>query len=206
MLKIWGRLNSVNVQKVMLAVYELHLPHLHTNAGGQYGVNDTPAYLKMNPTGLVPTIDDDGFVLWESNAIVRYLLAKHDAGTLWPADPQARAGADRWMDWSSLALMSPMTPAFVQLVRTPAARRDPQVVAQSVAATEKHLAVLEQELAKRWYLCGHAPTAADIAVAPLVHRWFALDVARQARPAVAAWYQRLMQRPAFSRFLTLPLT
>src|SRR5919108_1409369 len=100
MLKIWGRVNSVNVKKVLWAAEELGLKYERIDAGMQFGVVQTAEYKRMNPNSLVPTIDDDGFVLWESHSIVRYLAAKHSAGKLWPADPKSRAGAERWMDWT----------------------------------------------------------------------------------------------------------
>ena len=87
MLKLWGRVNSINVQKVLWALEELKVPYERTDAGMAFGVVNEPFYKKMNPNSRVPTIDDDGFVLWESNAIVRYLAAKHGAGSLYPNDP-----------------------------------------------------------------------------------------------------------------------
>src|SRR3954452_13688692 len=100
MLKIWGRTNSVNVKKALWAAEELGLRYERIDAGMQYGVTKTPEYLRMNPNALVPTIDDEGFVLWESHSIVRYLAAKHGAGSLWPIDVKVRADSDRWMDWA----------------------------------------------------------------------------------------------------------
>lgn len=207
MLKVWGRLNSVNVQKVMVAVNELHLPHQRIEAGMQYGVNNTDAYRQMNPNQLIPTIDDDGFVLWESNAIVRYLLASYDrAGEFWPTDLKQRASADRWMDWSTNVLLNGINTAFWQLIRTPEPQRDNQVIAQAIDIAERAIDILEQTLADRWFLNGQSISAADIAVGPIMHRWFALPLQRRGRPATELWYQRLMQRPAFSRALPLPIT
>ena len=112
MIKIWGRNTSVNVQKVMWAVGELELPHERIDVGGAFGKNNEPAYLAMNPNGLVPTLEEDGFVLWESNAIVRYLAAKYGAGKLAPADPRSRARASSWMDWQLTVAHPPLTPVF----------------------------------------------------------------------------------------------
>ena len=91
MLKVWGRLNSLNVQKAMFAILETGVPFERSNAGMEHGVVQTPEYKAMNPNSVVPTIEDDGFVLWESNVIVRYICAKHSADVLWPVDPKARA-------------------------------------------------------------------------------------------------------------------
>ena len=119
MLKLWGRVNSINVQKVLWALEELKVPYERTDAGMAFGVVNEPFYKKMNPNSRVPTIDDDGFVLWESNAIVRYLAAKHGAGTLCPSDPRQRADSDRWMDWASNHVAPVITPVFWGLIRTP---------------------------------------------------------------------------------------
>ena len=127
MLKIWGRVNSVNVKKTMWCVGELGLPHERFDAGMQFGVNNTPEYRRMNPTGLVPTIDDDGFTLWESHSIVRYLCAQHSMGKLCPAGLRARADAERWMDWA-FSFQSAMRNVFWGLIRTPPDKRDAKAI------------------------------------------------------------------------------
>ncbi|MGZ8265216.1 MAG: ATP-binding protein, partial [Burkholderiales bacterium] len=117
MLRIWGRTNSINVQKVLWCCGELGLPYERIDAGMQFGVNNTPEYKAMNPNGLVPTINDDGFILWESHAIVRYLARKHGTGALWPADARVAADADRWMEWYSTTLWQHVRTIFWNLVR-----------------------------------------------------------------------------------------
>src|SRR3989454_7315331 len=124
MLVIWGRNNSINVQKVLWCCEEMAIEYKRIDAGAVFGVVNTPEYRSLNPNGLVPTIDDDGFVLWESNAIIRYLAAKHGAGTLWPDDLRQRADADRWMDWATSTVAPAITPVFWGLIRTPAEKRD----------------------------------------------------------------------------------
>ena len=206
MLKLWGRLNSINVQKAVLALEEIGLTYDREDAGLQYGVNRTPEYLAMNPNGLVPTLDDDGFVLWESNAIVRYLCAKHAAGTLWPEDLKVRADADRWMDWQTATLSSAMGPGFAGLVRTPPEKRNPEAIADSLAKTTRLVAMLDAHLAGREHVAGAAYTMADIVLAPIMHRWFNMPCERTAAPNAERWYAALMQRPACQRVLTLPIT
>jgi glutathione S-transferase len=205
MLKIWGRLSSVNVQKVMWAVRELALPHERIEAGGQFGVIDTPEYRRMNPNGQVPVIDDGGFVLWESNAIVRYLSSRYGEGTLWPADPRARADTDRWMDWQTSEWQPSMLQAFMGLVRTPEEKRDHAAVAASVAKANAKALVLEQTLQDREFVGGSQITMGDIAVGCAAHRWLGIPMERPATPALSAWYRRLMMRPAVQGILTLPL-
>jgi glutathione S-transferase len=206
MLKVWGRVNSINVQKVLWALEELKVPYERTDAGMAFGVVNEPFYKKMNPNSRVPTIDDDGFVLWESNAIVRYLAAKHGAGTLSPSDPRQRADSDRWMDWASNHGGPVITPVFCALIRTPADQRN---VAQITADAEKigpQFQVLEQGLDGRDYVAGKSFTMGDIIVGVNVYRWYALDVKRPSLPRVEAYHARLQQRPAFQKHIMKPLT
>ena len=205
MLKIWGRLSSVNVQKVMWAVRELALPHERIEAGGQFGVIDTPEYLRMNPNGQVPVIDDGGFVLWESNAIVRYLSSRYAEGTLWPADPCARADADRWMDWQATEWQGAMGPAFLGLIRTPEDKRDNAAIEKSVRRSNARALILEQALQDREFIAGRHLTMGDVALVCSAHRWLGLPIERPDTPALSAWYRRVMMRPAPQGVLTLPL-
>jgi glutathione S-transferase len=152
MLKIWGRLSSINVQKVVWTCDELGLEYERTDAGGSFGINNTPEYLAKNPNGLVPVIEEDGFVLYESNAIVRYLAAKYGSGKLWPADPRARADADRWMEWQATGFTPAMWAAFWQLVRTAPEKRDAAGIQASVAKTKKLAAILDHHLRDREHL------------------------------------------------------
>jgi glutathione S-transferase len=206
MITLWGRLNSVNVQKVVFCLEEIGAPYERVEAGLQFGVVDTPDYRAMNPNGLVPTLRDGDLVLWESNAILRYLCAAHATGRLWPASPAARAAGDRWMDWQQTAFAPAMFRAFHDLVRKPPEQRDAGAVEESRKATEKRLAVLDAALAAAPWLGGADFGAAEFAVAPHVHRWLNMPVERQSRPALEEWYQRVMDRPAAQRALTLPIT
>src|SRR5919198_1820825 len=157
MLKIWGRNTSVNVQKVMWAVGELSLPHERIDVGGPFGKNNEPAYLAMNPNGLVPTLEEDGFVLWESNAIVRYLAAKYGAGTLEPSDMCARARAGSWMDWQLTVAHPPLTPVFWGLVRTPPEKRDHAAIEAGKAKVPGAVRVLRPRAAKSPLVTRHPP-------------------------------------------------
>ena len=180
MLRIWGRISSVNVQKVVWCCDELGLPYERLDAGGAFGGNDTPEYLAMNPNGLVPVIEDDGFVLYESNAIVRYLAAKHGS-PLFPPELHARADIDRWMEWQSSGYTPSMTQVFWQLVRTPPEKRDAAVIEASREKGEKHSAVLDAHLKGREFVAGNAFSAADIVVGCAAHRWLNLPMAREAK-------------------------
>ena len=205
MLKIWGRVNSVNVKKAMWCVAELGLAHERIDAGMQYGMVNTPEYRKMNPTGLVPTIDDDGFTLWESHTIVRYLCAKHSAGKLWPTDLKARADAERWMDWA-FAFQSAMRNVFWGLIRTPPEKRDASAIEEGRKKSIALLPVLEQTLARRPYVTGREFTMGDIPIGCEVQRYMRVPIERPPFPGVQAWFERLCQRPAFVKHVDLPLT
>lgn len=205
MLKIWGRTNSVNVKKALWAMEELGLKYERIDAGMQFGVTKTPEYLRMNPNSLVPTIDDDGFVLWESHAIVRYLSAKHGAGTLWPTDLRTRADADRWMDWA-FTFQGAMRAVFWGLIRTPPEKRDLKAIEEGRKRSAELLAVPESALSKNSYVAGKAFTMGDIPLGCEVQRWMRVPIERPRFPNVEAWFERLRSRPAFVKHVDLPLS
>jgi glutathione S-transferase len=207
MLKIWGRNNSSNVQKVLWLCHELGLPHKRIDAGGQFGVVSDPAYKRMNPNSRVPTLQEDDFILWESNAIVRYLAAKHSPGGLWPGDLRVRADADRWMDWTSVMFLPVFTPLFWGLVRTPPEKRDSVAMAKAAAACGESLKVLEQGLEDKDYVAGDRFTMGDIPIGVNLYRWFAFkEIERPTLPRVQAYYERLAQRPAYRETVMIPLS
>jgi glutathione S-transferase len=207
MLRIWGRTSSSNVMKVLCLCEELGISFERIDAGGAFGRTKEPAYLAMNPNALVPTIEDDGFVLWESNAILRYLARSRAAGgTVYPQDLKAAADCDRWMDWQLGTLNPPMTTIFFTFVRTPEAERDLAAAAKARDAAERLWGFVEAKLGGNDWLCGHDFTIADIALGIYVHRWFSLPVERKAMPALEAWYARLKARPGFARHCAGPLS
>lgn len=205
MLRIWGRLSSINVRKVVLCAQVLGVPFERIDAGLSYGVVNTPDYRAKNPNGLVPLLEDGDFTLWESNAIVRYLFAR-EASPLYPQDLQRRADAERWMDWQQTTLNPAGSPGFKQLIRTPEAQRDPAVIAASVAATEPLFAQLDEHLARQPFMAGDALTMADIPIACEVHRWWGLPLPRPARPHLERWYAQWQAMPASRGVLDLPLS
>jgi glutathione S-transferase len=206
MLKIWGRISSINVRKVVLAAQLLELPFERVDAGASFGITTTPEYLARNPNALVPTLEDGEFTLWESNVIVRYLCAKHAGGRLYPQDLRHRFDAERWMDWQQTTLNGAGRAAFVQLIRTPAEKRDPRAVAASVAATEPLLALLDAHLAQRPFMAGDALTMADIPIACEMHRWWGLPLQHPAHPQLQRWYDGIRALPAARGVLDLPLS
>ncbi len=205
MLKIWGRATSSNVQKVMWLCAELSLPHERIDAGGPFGGTREAAYLAMNPNGLVPTIADDDFVLWESNTILRYLANRHAARDWYPVEPRSRAQVEKWMDWSTTTFGPALFNAFWQLVRTPEGERDAALIADSARKTGAVLRIADAQLAGRAFLCGDAPTLADICVGVNLYRWFELPLERPELPALRAWYERLKLRPPYRDVVMIPI-
>ncbi len=205
MLKVWGRTNSLNVQKVLLCLEELEIAYDRVDAGMEFGIVKTPEYKTLNPNSRVPTLDDDGFILWESNVIVRYLCAKYADGTLSAADLRARASADRWMDWQQTTFNPDMNPIFIVLVRKSRAR-DPETIEKLRLASERNAAIVDALLARRPFISGSTFGMADLVLAPPLHRWLNLPIERSPRPHLDRWYGALMARPAAKKVLTLPIT
>ena len=205
MLKLWGRTNSVNVKKALWTIEELGLRYERVDAGMQYGVVNTPEYRKLNPNGLVPTIDDDGFVLWESHTITRYLAAKHSAGKLWPTDFRVRAEAERWMDWA-FTFQASLRPVFWGLVRTPPEKRDAAAIEDGRSKCAELLGYLDGALTGRKYVAGDEFTVGDIPMGCHVQLWMRLPIERPKHAALAAWFGRLLERPAYRNVVDVPLT
>ena len=200
MLKILGKASSINVRKVLWTCDELGLPFEREDWGSGFRATDTADYLALNPNAMVPVIRDGDFVLWESNAIIRYLAAAYGDGALLPAAPRERAKAEQWMDWQATELNNAWRYAFVALVRKNPAYADPAALAASVASWSKHIGILEQQLAATGaYILGDAFSLADVPLGLSVNRWLMTPLQHPEYPAVAAYFERLSQRPAFLR-------
>jgi glutathione S-transferase len=208
MLKIWGRANSVNVQKLLWCCDELSLPFERVDAGLQFGRVNDPDYRELNPNGQIPTLVDGTFVLWESNAILRYLAMQYGASSsLYPADPKLRASIDRWLDWSLSTLVPAERPVFLALVRTPPAERDMEALAANVKTLIARWKIIDGHLQGRFHLEGDRFTIADIVLGAFAKRWFGVEgIDRPPMPSLQRWYQRLTQRAAFKKYIDLPLT
>ena len=206
MLKIWGRLTSINVRKVVFTAQELQLPFERVDAGLQFGVVRSPEYLAKNPNALVPTLEDGDLRLWESNVIVRYLCAKHSPGVLYPLDLPRRFDAERWMDWQQTTLNPAGRNGFIQWFRTPAAQRSMDLIAQSTSATEALMAMLDDHLARQPFMSGDRFTMADIPIACELHRWQALPQPRPERRHLKRWYDAIDARPAARGVFDLALS
>ena len=199
MIKIWGRNTSSNVQKAMWAVGELGLECTRIDVGGAFGKNKEPAYLAMNPNGLVPTLEEeDGFLLWESNSIVRYLAAKHDkAGVLEPRDAKQRALASQWMDWQLSVIGPAITPVFWGLIRTPPEKRDANAIGAGKEKTIAAAKMMDAQLAKTAFLAGPNFSYGDIPIGIMIYRYMQLIPERPPTPNLDRWYGAISSRKAF---------
>jgi glutathione S-transferase len=208
MLTIWGRINSVNVHKVLWCCDELGLEYERIDAGMQFGRNTEPDYLAMNPTGKIPTLVDDGFTLWESNSIIRYLAMQYGAHhALYPVGPKQRAGVDRWLDWSLSTLQPAERPLFLGYIRTPAAERNAAQLDAHARECEKLWRMIDAHLEGRDYLEANAFTLADIVIASFARRWYGIDaLQRPMLPALDRWYASQGERPGFQRYLSPALS
>jgi glutathione S-transferase len=197
MLTVWGRATSSNVQKVMWAVGELDLPHQRIDAGGPYGGLDTPEFAAMNPNRAIPTIDDDGIIVWESNAIVSYLSTRYGIGTLYPDDWPRRAAAHQWMDWMQATFYRDWIDLFWGLVRTAPSKRDAAALAGMAERCGERLQRLDAHLADHPYVTGASLTMGDIPIGSTLYRYFDMETERPSLPNVEAYYARLRDRPAY---------
>jgi glutathione S-transferase len=197
MIKIWGRNTSSNVQKVMWTVGEIGIAHERIDIGGPFGKNREPDYLAKNPNGLVPTLEEeDGFVLWESNSIMRYLGDKH-RHAIAPSDPKSRALAHQWMDWQLTVLSPAMFPVFWGLVRTPPEKRDASAIDAGKAKTIDVMKMVDAQLARTEYIAGDAFSYGDIAIGVFARRFRDLIPERPNYANFERWYGEIAARPAF---------
>lgn len=207
MLKVWGRNTSSNVQKAMWAVGELGMEYQRFDIGGDFGKNREPAYLAMNPNGLVPTLQDGDFILWESNTIVRYLGREYGAGTLEPLDPKARARASQWMDWQLSVVAPAIFAAFWGLIRTPEEKRDLAAIAASKSKTTEAMKILDAQLGRTAFVAGDQFSMGDIPVGVMAYRFRELCPERPEMPNLERWYADLQKRPAFKEHVeSIPLS
>jgi glutathione S-transferase len=207
-IKIWGRKDSSNVQKVLWCCGELNLPYDRVDLGGSFGGNRESAYLALNPNGLVPTIQDGDFVLWESNSIVRYLVDKYGKGRLLPSTAEGRANAGRWMDWQLTTMNPAIVPLYWGLIRTAEQSRDRAAIEKALEKTNQSWQILEHHLAdtETDYLAGSELTIGDIPLGIWAYRWFNLPIERRELPCINRWYGRLCERGPYRSHVMIPLS
>jgi glutathione S-transferase len=206
MIKIWGRTDSSNVQKVLWCAGELALEFDRVDIGGKFGGNKEKPYLDMNPNGLVPTIQDGDFILWESNSVMRYLVDKYGKGKLLPSTPEGRANASRWMDWQLTTLGPAIVPLFWSLIRTPEDKRDPKVVSSALEKTSNAWKMVDRQLSGNPYVAGDELSLGDIPLGVWAYRWFNLPIERPKFTNFDAWYERLRERQPYQKHIMIPMT
>ncbi len=206
-IKIWGRANSGNVKKVLVVAEELKLSYERIDAGLHFGVVDTSEYRKLNPNGRVPTIEDGDYVLWESHAICRYLAMTRGGEAIYPKEPKARAGVDRWLDWQLAHLAAVEVPVFWSTIRTPVEKQDKALIAENVKKLAAVFQIVEDRLADRPYLEGDSATLADLVLGIFSFRYLKNSfIERPATPRMEAWTEKLRVRPSYQKWVDEPLT
>ncbi|GEO98302.1 glutathione S-transferase family protein [Methylobacterium haplocladii] len=206
MRRLWGRANSVNVQKAIWGLEELGLPYERIDAGGAHGVVGEESYRALNPNGLVPTLQEDDFVLWESNAILRYLARLPGSSLALPDEPRSCARVDQWLDWQTTTFTPAMRDCFWQLIRVAEDQRDRPAIEASRARSEAAAALLDSHLAGTAFVAGDTFGIADIAVGCAAHRWLHLPIPRKERPNLARWYRTIAQRRAAVVVVSEPMS
>ncbi len=198
MLKILGKASSINVRKVLWTCDELDLPFFREDWGVGFQSTSEEAFLALNPNALVPVLVDRAFVMWESNAICRYLATQYGGSGLLPAFAQQSAVVEQWMDWQATEFNNAWRYAFMALVRNSPAHQDPGQIAASIASWNRQAGIVEQQLAKGTpYIAGVTFTLADVVIGLSLARWLAAPIDRPALPAVAVYLARLAERPGY---------
>ncbi len=203
-IKLWGRANSANVQKVVWALEELGLAYERVDVGGKFGGLDNPEYEALNPNRLVPAFQDGDLTMWESHAIVRYLAATYGEDKIWPAGPRQRALVDQWTDWTSSTFQPAWLAIFVYFVRTPSTAHDAAALKAIVDKANAAFEIIDRNLADKPFLAGDTLSYADIVAGTSLYRWTNLNIERPTLPNVEAWHQRLLARPAFVKGVCVP--
>ena len=204
MLEVWGRKNANQVIQVLWTLSELGINYKRYSIGTETGDLETEEYKSLNPNSKIPTIRDNGFVLWESHAVIRYLAKQYGLGSLYPDDPQKAALSDQWVTWSTDSFMGTFFPVFWQLVRTEETDRDYEKIAEMAKKSSEILEVLNAHLINNHFVAGDEFTFGDIPLGVLIHKYFVLDIERPSLTGIEAWYKKLSERPAFQEHAMQP--
>ena len=206
MLTVWGRKTSSNVQALMWCIAELDLPCTRHDIGHRFGGTDTDWFQALNPNRSVPVLQDGSDPpLWETGAILRYLANRYGDDPFWPRDLVARTDVDRWAEWSKINITDGFTvPIFWRVARTPQDRRDPDAIRQAIDKLEQKLSIAEARFQNQRFLVNDHLTLADIQFGSTLFRYYDIDIARADLPNLRAYYQRLVERPAFRDHVMIP--
>lgn len=203
MFTLYGRANSSNVRKVLWLCAEIgQTDYERLDYGRGYTPCSSPEYAALNPNQVVPTLVDGDLVIWESNAILRYLASKYGPEEIYPKALPARARVEMWMDWQLTTAITGVRDLFMGLHVKDPAFAEPEALKQAQAQATGAFGILDSHLEKgSAYVVGDDLTIADCALGIYVHRWFALPFERPDYPALAAYYDRLQERPAFQEWI-----
>ncbi len=204
MLKVWGRPNAYNVQKVLWFIHELGIEFEHINIGSVAGELDTEEFFAINPHGRIPVIQDDELHVWESNTILRYLASTYGKELFWLENPVDRSRVERWMDWELASLQPDFLSLFWSYFRTPENQRNRKKIKCSMERCEKNLSILDVHLKNNLYVAGSKFSIADCAVGTSFYRYFNMGINPPILPNVHRWYQRLSDRPAYQKNIMVP--
>jgi glutathione S-transferase len=198
MLRVLGRASSINVRKVLWACAEIGIPFEREEWGSGFRSTHEPEFLALNPNAMVPVIQDEDFILWESNSIIRYLATRYGDESLYPVEARARARADQWIDWQASDLNRSWSYAFMSLVRHSPEHQDSYALAASCRDWSKHMEILDKQLDMTGaYVGGDRFSLADIPIGLSVNRWFETPLAHADFPAVSDYYERLSRRHGY---------
>jgi glutathione S-transferase len=208
MLQLYGRVNSSNVQTVLIALHELNLPFERHDVGMQFGVNNTPEYLRRNPNGLIPLLADDAVDVWESNTILRYLAQKYGPTPLYPTELVARSHVERWMDWRQTTLGPSAGFVFVHHYRLPPEKRDINVLRAKELDGIRNMKILDAQLEGKRFVTGDTFTMADITLFVTAHRYFILpfEAQRPELPNATRWIEQLRARASVKTYAQMAIT
>jgi glutathione S-transferase len=206
MITVWGRANSTNVIKVLWLCEELNLRFDRKDVGGPFGGLQTPEFLALNPNGVIPVIEDDGGVVWESHSILRFLSQRYGSGDLYPVEPVVRSHVERWLDWHISTLAPALNPVFVALYRTPAEKRDQATLDAMIERLSAAMRRLDSHLDAHPFIAGASFSIADIAFGNSVWRWFAFPFEKPRLAHLERWQSRLSDRPGYGKYVAQPLS
>jgi glutathione S-transferase len=177
---------------------ELGLPFERIDWGGGTRPVTDPDFLKLNPVGMIPVLEDAGQLFWESNSIVRYLAAREGRDDLLPADPARRAQIEKWMDWQVSDFNNTWRTVFQATVRKNPNFQDKDQIAASWSRFCSAVQVLDRELARTGaYIAGPSFTCADIVIGLSIHRWKSIPLERPDLREIDCYYDRLCEREGF---------
>jgi glutathione S-transferase len=205
MIKVWGRRNSINVQKVLWALGEAGIEFERITLGGSFGGNDKPEYRKLNPTGLVPTLEDGTIRFFESNAIVRYLARRYGKGTLQPRGFRALALAEQWVELTTSTIAPSIMPIFINKVRLPPESADLEAAKRAEKPAGNAFRMANRLLGRKPFVAGRSFSYGDIPLGAVYWRYKNLEIERPSLPNLDRWFEALQERPAYREWIMIPI-